>query len=128
MKKIIQMLGVLAVSLVLVGCATTTKLGSAGTLDAGFCMHDVPQWMAWLSCDEPLIDFKADILSTDEDGSDGSVKSDDGKSSLLYGDENLKILPAWDTQNNSITLNSGSLEMVSHELALNCCVEGSPSH
>ncbi len=66
MRKISQMFGVVVVSLVLVGCATTTKLGSAGTLDAGFCMHDAPQWMAWLSCDEPLIDFKADILSTGE--------------------------------------------------------------
>lgn len=60
------MAGIIVVALMLVGCVTTAKLGPAGTLDAGFCMHDAPQWLAWLDCEKPLINLEADVLSTGE--------------------------------------------------------------
>lgn len=97
----------LVVSLALVGCATTTHFGPAGTLDAGFCMHDAPKSLGWLSCDKPLINFEADVLSNDEE----ATKVD------LLGRTHITPTPAelsghylygegepfrWATQNNSV--------------------------
>ncbi len=66
MKQISQMAGIAVVLLVLVGCATTTNLGPAGTLKAGLCVKDAPKYLGWLSCDKPLIAVETDVLSTGE--------------------------------------------------------------
>ena len=111
MKKISQILMLLVVSLMLVGCVTTTKLGPAGTLDAGFCIKEAPKYLGWLSCDKPLINLEADIISNGEADEEPSEAAILGKTRLFPMPADLKgelnyaePLWWWATQNNSVSL------------------------